>query len=101
MLDKLTLESFTPLVGSEFAISFSDGRYVMTLREAEAAQTGPRPASSPEMRAPFSLTFVGPGEFILPQSIYPLENATLGTLEVFIVPIGRDDSGVQYQAIFS
>ena len=37
----------------------------------------------------------------MPQLIYSLEHATLGTLEVFLVPVGPDAVGMRYDAVFS
>ena len=45
--------------------------------------------------------FRGPGEPVLAQRIYPLDNQTLGRLEIFLVPIGPDDEGMRYQAVFN
>ena len=55
----------------------------------------------PRARSPFSTVFLGPAEPVLPQSIYPLESATLGRLDLFLVPIGRDERGVRYEAVFA
>jgi hypothetical protein len=49
----------------------------------------------------FALYFLGPGDFCLPQSIYPMEHDSLGTLEIFIVPVGIQNNRYQYEAIFS
>jgi hypothetical protein len=37
----------------------------------------------------------------LPQATYRLEHATLGAMDVFLVPIGQDREGVRYEAIFN
>lgn len=52
-------------------------------------------------KAPFSLVFRGSHDAPLPQGTYPLENQALGTLEVFLVPLGPDGHGLRYQAIFN
>ena len=49
----------------------------------------------------FSLYFVGPGDFYLPQSIYRMEHDALGTLEIFIVPVGKEEAGYRYEAVFN
>ncbi len=36
-----------------------------------------------------------------PQGTYRLTHAELGTLEVFLVPIGPDAGGMRYEAIFN
>jgi hypothetical protein len=49
----------------------------------------------------FSLTFLGPADIYMPQQTYALEHDNLGALELFLVPIGRDERGFQYQAVFN
>ncbi len=73
-------------------------RLVLTLIKAEPIETSP---DLGERRAPFSVVFRGPGEPELTQRIYPLDNETLGRLEIFLVPIGPDDEGMRYQAVFN
>ena len=50
---------------------------------------------------PFSLLFRGPLRPLLPQQITTLEHDTLGVLEIFIVPVGPDEYGQRYEAIFN
>jgi hypothetical protein len=49
----------------------------------------------------FSLTFRGPADPLLPQQIYTLESPADGALEIFLVPVARDKSSTQYEAVFS
>jgi hypothetical protein len=49
----------------------------------------------------FSLLFHGPLEFFLPQGIHKLEHIDLGELEPFLVPVGKDKDGYQYEAVFN
>jgi hypothetical protein len=63
-------------------------------------------------RIPFSVVFHGPAEPVLLQGTYRLEHEDLGTLEVFIVPVGPDTpggapegaettpAGMRYEAVF-
>ncbi len=94
-LDELTLATFEPLVGDPFALEA--GPQTLELVLETAATAGARLGG----RDPFSLAFRGPWEPVLPQAIYALRHDGLGTLEIFIVPIERDESGVLYEAIFS
>ena len=57
-------------------------------------------ARSGHNRQPFHLIFRGPPSSPLPQRIYALKHGAFG-LEIFLVPIGPDDRGLCYQAIFS
>jgi len=38
---------------------------------------------------------------LLPQRIYPMEHAHLGVFELFLVPIGPDQHGMGYEAVFA
>ena len=71
--------------------------------ETELIEVEKRGTISPgsHKRQAFSVIFRGPMEPLLPQSIHVLKNKTLGTLEVFLVPIGPDQQGMRYEAIFT
>ena len=49
----------------------------------------------------FSLMFRGSGERILPQQIYSMKHEAIGDLDLFLVPVGRDERGVTYEAVFN
>jgi len=49
----------------------------------------------------FSLFFTGPGDRHLPQQIYSIEHERMGAFELFLVPVGRDESGFRYEAVFN
>jgi hypothetical protein len=49
----------------------------------------------------FAVYFQGPGDLYLPQHTYRLEHDALGTLEIFIVPIGIRNKRYEYEAVFS
>jgi hypothetical protein len=101
MLESFTLETFAPHVGSAFTLRLDPStRLVLELVEATPlgrAGTSPTGAA----RQPFSLVFRGPLTPVLIQRMYPLEHPTLGAFEPFLVPIGSDPRGMQYQAIFT
>jgi hypothetical protein len=50
---------------------------------------------------PFSILFRGPVEEILPQQIYRVEHDTIGTSEIFLVPLAPGADGALYQAVFT
>jgi hypothetical protein len=96
VLEGLTVERFAPAVGDAFALH---GATPEPLRlTLEAARPGDSPGQC--TRAPFSLSFRGPAEPVLPQRIYRLEHAGLGTLEIFLVPVAHDATGTEYEAVF-
>lgn len=92
----LTLAHFEPLVGDTFRLEgATDEPLAFTLRSATPA------GEWPGGRQPFELIFVGPPRPILPQATYRLTHARLGAREIFIVPLGQDETGTTYQAVFS
>jgi hypothetical protein len=93
-LADLTLAHFEPLVGDEFRIAEPQP---VELELAEARSAGDWPGG----REPFRLLFRGPRDPLLPQSIYRLEHAGLGALEIFVVPVARDAERTSYEAIFT
>ena len=99
MLDQLTVETFEPHVGSTFWVEFPNGSKV-ELRLTGAAKVMESEAARLE-RHPFSLYFIGPKSYLLPQRTYHLTHEQLGALEIFLVPVGQDASTYQYEAVFT
>jgi len=100
MLEKLTVESFAGEMGKIFRLTQADAPAIdLVLVEARGLSPQSRPPGAG--RAPFSLVFLGPRDPLLPQRIYPLENPSLGRLEIFLVAIAADAEGVKYEAVFN
>ena len=88
-------------MGEAFSIDAGDaGTIELVLAEARPfdADVGALPEGT---RQPFTLRFRGPLEPVLAQQICPLDNDAIGRLEIFIVPLGRDESGTDYEAVFN
>jgi hypothetical protein len=49
----------------------------------------------------FSLLFRGDRNYVFPQQIFPLKHDAIGELDLFLVPVGRDETGTFYQAVFN
>lgn len=49
----------------------------------------------------FSLYLRGPAGFFLPQHTYTLEHERMGTHDLFVVPIARDERGFTYEIVFN
>ena len=49
----------------------------------------------------FSAFFNGPREPYLPQRAYSLEHYRMGAFELFLVPVGKDENGFRYEAVFN
>ena len=93
-LASLTAEDFRPLVGTRFRVGA--GPIASELIEVNELDG----TAGPGLRSPFSLVFRGPLEPFVPQGIYRLEHGQLGELDLFLVPIGPDQAGMRYEAVF-
>jgi hypothetical protein len=102
MLQKLTVAHFTPHVGETFLLRTESGKqFEVELTEATSlTMNGVRPAHLTR-RVPFSLVFAAPPDSGLVQGIYHLDHEGMGDFDVFLVPIGKDKSGLKCQAIFN
>lgn len=94
----LSREAFAGRTNEAFDVSMGESSVAMTLVEVQSLNPHPYPGM---MREPFSLIFRSGSPVVFPQKTYRLKNATLGALDVFLVPVGRDVQGVLYQAVFN
>jgi hypothetical protein len=94
-LAKLHIDDFAAHVDSLFELQAADGVVPLKLAKVEPAGNSGRPGGA------FSLMFAGPKGASLPQAIYPVGHPTLGTMDIFLVPVGPLDDGNGYQAIFA
>jgi hypothetical protein len=96
---QLVFEDFADKIGEEFAISEETvPRITLILRDAEPLD----PAMAPRgVRPPFALLFLASDPRVLPQRLYRMEHKAFGTVSIFLVPVGKDTSGVTYQATFN
>jgi len=102
MLDKLTRSVFSDVIGSAFKFRLEDGQS-MDVNLVEATDLKRHAPNEPGLasRNPFSVVFRGPADTVLQQMTYRVEHEKIGKFDVFIVPIGPDDEGMRYEAIFS
>jgi hypothetical protein len=93
----LTEEEFSKHVKTRFRVT-GDEPLELELEEVKGYSVRPNEQSGMER---FSIYFRGPGERSLPQKIYSIEHDAMGTLELFLVPIGKDEKGMKYEAVFN
>lgn len=92
--EDFTVESFAGRLGETFRVhAGASGPLDLELISASAL--------GESSGRPFSIMFRGPGDVVLPRRIYRLENAGMGAFKVFLVPIGRDEAGMRYEAVFN
>jgi Domain of unknown function (DUF6916) len=93
----LTIDMFSNKVGQPFSLDVADAPAIaMTLTEVTPIVNYAKAA-----RAPFSLIFTTQGAAVLPQRMYELRHPALGPRAFFLVPIGKKQDTVSYQAIFN
>lgn len=100
-----SLPAFLPHAGTPFQIVVNGQPALeLTLVDVEDL-TVKDDLRDPNIRAqPFSLIFHGPITPMAPQGIYDLTHSSLGSLSMFLVPLGparKMPQSMQYQAIFN
>jgi len=95
MTQPFTIETFSKLVNTKFKMQYGNSQAV-ELELISATDLGSTPR-----QIQFSLIMLGPENAPLMQGIYKLEHEKLGALDLFLVPIGKDQSGVSYEAVFN
>jgi hypothetical protein len=101
-LEWLTYADFAGRVGETFVVAADDGdRTEIELVEATEGLEDGGPGPDGQQRKQFSLVFRGAAGAPMPQRIRQLTHETLGELDLFLVPIGSDATGVRYEAAFA
>lgn len=99
MIETFTHATFADRVGEPFPIRLEDGTTIET--RLTGARTWGEELVRGQDRVPFTLTFRGPREPVLPQRIYNMEHEGVGAFAIFLVPVGPDAEGMQYEAVFT
>jgi hypothetical protein len=98
----MSFEQFSGRVGQTFQVSTDGGPSISAeLVEATEGTEGGGAGPDGQSRQQFALVFRGPREPVLTQATYAVEHDELGRLEIFLVPIGPDGSGMRYEAVFA
>lgn len=101
MMEKLTSADFRPHLNQVFRICGGSSEALESeLIEVDEMGPGHRQGET-AVRQPFSILLRGPAEPVLPQAIYRIEHNEMGALDLFLVPIGPDDQGMRYEAVFN
>jgi hypothetical protein len=87
-------KSFRECLDTSFAaVSLEGGNIPLLLVAVQQGMDTPKVEN-------FSLFFRGPEDRFLPQATYRLQHEKLGTMDMFLVPIGPDGTGMKYEAVF-
>jgi hypothetical protein len=93
---------FEPLRSSIFFVStITANDAEATLPELPMTMTSIRSSSAPPSYEQYSMLFLGPIEPVLSQGIYRFRHDVIGEISLFLVPVGRDEEGTQYEVCVS
>lgn len=95
MLAQLKPSMLNEYVGTQFDVLDDPSRvFCLTLTNiVEHMKT--------ESQETFSIFFHGPSDPYMLQGMHKLKHNHLGELSIFLVPIGQDKDGFQYEAVFN
>jgi hypothetical protein len=91
---ELSLADFEGFVGEPHEIVFADGTLPVVLEKAQGLPRSMREAGA------FRLEWRGPTEPMLVQATYRFRRGEQ-LFDMFIVPVGRDEGGILYEAVFN
>lgn len=95
MIEGLTAAAFTAQLHTTFRIHYGPAAVL----DAELIDVEEREPTPRQIR--FSVLLRGPREPILPQAIYRIEHAVLGTHDLFISPCEVDEDSTYYAMVFN
>jgi hypothetical protein len=93
-IEQYNPETFEPHVGSMFRAEAAGDVVPLQLAEVKRGLSTPRVLQ-------FSLFFKGPLQPFLPQQTVHFKHDVLGDMDLFIVPVGKEESGFIYQVVFT
>jgi hypothetical protein len=94
MLEKLKYAAYAKHVNTEFHVH-DDAAKPFALKLTQVVER-----TTSDRQEAFSLLFHGPATHFIPQGIHKLKHAELGEGEIFLVPVGKDKDGYEYEAVF-
>jgi hypothetical protein len=98
MLNQLQSGDFTPHLNDKFFIHAESLEPI----EAELIEVSELGAPAFDQRPPFSIVLrTRQKDQYLIQAIYDVQHAEMGTLDLFLVPLGPDEEGMRYEAVFT
>ena len=95
MRDKLHKDSFVQCLNTDFNV-IDEGSAALSLKLTEVTE-----GFITARQEAFSVIFHGPADRFISQGIHKLSHSILGDLDIFLVPIAKDNDGFQYEAVFN
>ncbi|MFO1312332.1 MAG: hypothetical protein U1F41_09740 [Burkholderiales bacterium] len=94
-LETLTLADFATLA-APLLVPARDGPIPLRVKSTRAL-----PPHALRATPPFSVIFEGPLDRVLRQGTFPIDHPALGRMELFLVPVARTATGIDYEAVFN
>jgi hypothetical protein len=103
MLDQLTLDDFQDKLHQSFSVQRGADLPPISLTLIQAEEHPARAPAAGLRSRPFSMLVVSSLQTVLQQGTYPVEVPGLGTLDLFIVPVGpsAQSNVMRYQILFN
>lgn len=99
MIENLTEANFAQHLKTKFRVVHDGERQIeLELDEVEGYRGG---KNEPPGMERFSLIFYGPPDIRIEQQTCRLAHEQMGEFYIFLVPIGRDERGHRYEAVFN
>ncbi len=95
----LTEKEFSQHLNTRFRVNVETPKPLeLELVEVKGYESRPQEQTGLER---FSVFFSGPADLMLQQWTYSLTHDEMGTFDIFLVPIGRNEQGFRYEAVFN
>jgi hypothetical protein len=95
MASQLTHEALANNLNSKFTVCLENDQSF----DLELVELSERKLSSVQER--FSFILLGPNDKFLGQGMRHLQHAVLGELDLFLVPVGQNERGTNYEVVFN
>lgn len=89
-----TKGAFEAQVNTNFKMFVDENAFDLTLVEFKSIISNQRQEC-------YSLLFHAPQDAPVYQSMFRLEHETLGAMDIFLVPVKKDEGGIKYEAVFN
>ena len=97
----LTEKEFSQHINTKFRLDVERVEPIeLELVEVKSYDNKDRPGESGGMER-FSVFFRGPVDAFLQQATYSLSHEKMGSFDIFLVPLGREEKGYSYEAVFN
>lgn len=97
----LTEKEFSQHINTKFRLNVERAEPIeLELVEVKSYENKDKPGEHGGMER-FSVFFQGPLDAFLQQATYSLSHEKMGSFDIFLVPLGREEKGYSYEAVFN